>query len=421
MRSFSFLFFCLGVSLSFFIVTSSDAATLCPGTFDGAVSSIGCGDECVGFDDTSGETSWNLYGCPPGYPGDWRYDPNGTVWWYGTTTQVQKYTKVGGGYWDRTTYDLLGGDDKCVAPEPTYCSNGVMDEDETGIDCGGSCGECLPYCNDGMYPYFVSGLGTMCGYRVDPNEFGDCPSGYVSTDGFCYEVAGSTDITFASSDYDSPTAPDDPNDNPYNEKTASTSLSIVKTSDVNSEGEDVDTEVRTKSGTDKDGKEFTEITTIQTVNHLDGSKTVTTTINNNWNGTEGDDSGSSGSTSVAEYDPDGNLVSEEVTESEENTDPNPDGLDSPNLDDHQIDWQPLLDAKDNLAGRFPISVLTTIKDSLLSFKSDESSIPKWTVKIWNHDMVIDPSFMAPVADYCRNFLEFLIGIFVAFKIYRRWI
>lgn len=66
--------------------------------------------------------------------------------------------------------------------EPDHCTNDVKDGDETGVDCGGSCQDCITVCPDGMdlVPLYGDGQTTYVCMRTAPkNEAGDCPPGYT--------------------------------------------------------------------------------------------------------------------------------------------------------------------------------------------------------------------------------------------------
>lgn len=106
---------------------------------------------------------------------DYRYGSEcGT---YGTNTYTDYY---------RYYVITVCGSTPCAPPEPdepSTCSNGVPDGDETGIDCGGSC---INECNaTGCYPpaeYRTASDGTVsCAVYADVNSFGQCPSGYFKT------------------------------------------------------------------------------------------------------------------------------------------------------------------------------------------------------------------------------------------------
>ncbi len=57
-------------------------------------------------------------------------------------------------------------DDGSCVPEAATCSNGVLDGDETAVDCGGSCSACAPTCSDGLENGTETGID--CG--------GGCPA-----------------------------------------------------------------------------------------------------------------------------------------------------------------------------------------------------------------------------------------------------
>ncbi len=83
---------------------------------------------------------------------------------------------------DETGIDCGGSCDPCV-PEPT-CTDGIMNGDETGVDCGGSCDPCVPdpTCTDGIMNGDETGID--CGGSCTPCQ----------VDMACGE--GTTDVTF---------------------------------------------------------------------------------------------------------------------------------------------------------------------------------------------------------------------------------
>lgn len=60
-------------------------------------------------------------------------------------------------------FELTGIGDQ---PENILCSDGVMNQEETGVDCGGPCAECDPDCTDGLQNQ--GEVGVDCG--------GPCPA-----------------------------------------------------------------------------------------------------------------------------------------------------------------------------------------------------------------------------------------------------
>jgi hypothetical protein len=77
--------------------------------------------------------------------------------------------------------DLFGVDQwwVCGTPDPDHCSNSVKDEDEEGIDCGGSCSaECVLNCPDGteLQGMYVTGEPWRCVQTYQPDNYGNCES-----------------------------------------------------------------------------------------------------------------------------------------------------------------------------------------------------------------------------------------------------
>lgn len=94
---------------------------------------------------------------------EWRVDCGGP--------NCQECDPCTDGIWDPfrgETWRDCGGD---CGPCPP-CANGIQDGDETGIDCGGSCGGCELLCNDGL----LNGNEDFVDCQEDdPDEDESCP------------------------------------------------------------------------------------------------------------------------------------------------------------------------------------------------------------------------------------------------------
>lgn len=236
------------------------------------------------MDVTFDSQAWALYGCPPAYTGDWYYVPQGTVYYYFSGTEIQKYTKTQyNGKWDRIVYDYLGS---CTPQEPAHCSNGVLDGDETGYDCGGSCNSvcdsegCPPgtsyFYGNGCFPdnpdwtisqdaYGACAQGTVnisqdpsvkicVPYGIVPDSAGNCQEGLE----IAYQMGGGQElcgpaIVNYSSDDTPPEMQEYSMEQPTYEKG---SLSIVKyetPEDIVNNGDGTSTGTRTTEERDQDG------------------------------------------------------------------------------------------------------------------------------------------------------------------------
>jgi len=79
-------------------------------------------------------------------------------------------------------------------PEPAHCSNTTKDGDETGVNCGGSClASCSKYCPIGYELGLIIGGGYECSKAIDPDQFGNCPAGWLQMGTFCKSVADPID------------------------------------------------------------------------------------------------------------------------------------------------------------------------------------------------------------------------------------
>ena len=77
---------------------------------------------------------------------------------------------------DETGVDCGGSCAAC----PT-CNDGILNGDETGVDCGGSCAACAT-CDDGLQNGDETGID--CGGSCDPCETGPCSYGVINTANF---------------------------------------------------------------------------------------------------------------------------------------------------------------------------------------------------------------------------------------------
>jgi len=74
----------------------------------------------------------------------------------------------------------------CGSCEPATCQNTVMDGDETGINCGGSCdAACEEYCPTDYELGVLIGGGFECVKSADKDVYGNCPVGYTDMATFC--------------------------------------------------------------------------------------------------------------------------------------------------------------------------------------------------------------------------------------------
>lgn len=89
---------------------------------------------------------------------------------------------------DETGIDCGG---VCGSCEPSTCSDGVKSGDEPGIDCGGSCSApCTEYCPDGYAVGLDSNNQNICVSITSPDAYGNCPAGWEKAfDGNCESSA----------------------------------------------------------------------------------------------------------------------------------------------------------------------------------------------------------------------------------------
>ena len=157
----------------------------------------------------------------------------------------------------------------CTSP---HCSDGVLNEGEEGIDCGGTCPQniCTPVCPPGTQLLTNSDGGcpglpvkTGCWHRVPKDRYGSCPAGYINTYDACgrdpslpFDCIAIKDPVLAAD----PNQPLDPLADPWSGNGVTSSETSETLSTPNGIG-GVD-ETTTKTTTDSDGNTKTETTTV---------------------------------------------------------------------------------------------------------------------------------------------------------------
>ncbi len=81
------------------------------------------------------------------------------------------------------------GSDDPIDPNPT-CTDGILNQDETGVDCGGVCLAC-PSCTDGIQNQDETGVD--CGGSCDLCVVSDCSDGLMNGDETGIDCGGSCD------------------------------------------------------------------------------------------------------------------------------------------------------------------------------------------------------------------------------------
>ncbi len=309
-------------------------------------------------------------------------------------------------------------------PQPIEFSNGVQDPNEEGIDCGGANPAlCVETCVSGI---LVDGL---CLSTTSTNSDNTCPTFagyYLDSNGDCTQTSNPVLMadTVSAEDYPEPDVivadPSISSSTTVNSESSSTTADGVISVSSSS----------TTTATNSDGSEAVSVITETTETAPDGSSTVTTVTNSS--GENLDSEGSvvsvygSSTTSTETFDADGNSegveVSSSVYESEEDAGSVASDIAVAEIVD--IDFQPILDLKDNLAGRFPISLVGTVSDIVSGFSAPPAA-PSWTIDFpnpWGSSISfdIDLAPMQYIATIIRNLLALFVLLCGFFLLYKRW-
>jgi hypothetical protein len=163
----------------------------------------------------------------------------------------------------------------CPPDEPVYCTNGVKDQDELGIDCGASClapdDNCTRFCPTN---YFYNITVSQCEYIIESDQFGNCPSGYEKnfelTEGEWIQngCIHRQDDLLASADY---TIDDDFEDPPSNFSTFLSTYNSVTNQSVVDNGDGTSTITETTTTITNEG---------DTINEGDSSSTTVKIVDN---------------------------------------------------------------------------------------------------------------------------------------------
>lgn len=291
------------------------------------------------FSSTPSYTTWGFY-----------YVSSGKIYWRNTSgwkiydddgynSSYTGYTCEELGYFSVVDISDPNNKETEYTTDPATCSNNVKDDDETGIDCGGSCSdECIISCpefavytscsdcsvDDDNYP-------GVCLYNAATETDGSCPDGYIydDTDGGCDRFA--SDILYSDQDYI-----DNSEDNLSTETSGSISSVLTDYYETNPDTSGATTEISivenedgtyttttTKTNTNSDGSYSTTTTVIN--ESSDGSSTSTTTTSNY--SSTGSLTGSSTSTTSTDSDGNTTASSNESGDEAEDAEEDYDGID----------------------------------------------------------------------------------------------
>jgi hypothetical protein len=218
--------------------------------------------------------------------------------------------------------------------DPEHCTNLEKDEDEAGIDCGGSCSAvCDKFCPPGTelaaytgsYPGWPS---EACFYIGLANDAGGCPTGYVLGSVLYPENPELSNTCGAVGDYilaaETMTNEDleesftwQPPLDPWDTIPTPTSEELIdRIIENNPDGSTTETTTANKTTTNPDGSKTVTTTTTATTTNPDGSSSTTTTTKKSTSDADG--KGTTTTTTRTEiYDPDGNLESSSESGEEE--------------------------------------------------------------------------------------------------------
>ncbi len=248
------------------------------------------------------------YTCPPEPPQPTCFDG----------IQNQDETGIDCGGICETNYNL-----SC---EPATCSDGVKSGNETSVDCGDSecVGDetCTTYCPVGFdleNRPAGGGINLDGCYSEDDNstftidaKLGVCPDKFYKSLSDPLKCVSWAFPTYASHDYLDTVQPPSPADNPWNETTVDETVAVTTTTETVG---DVTTDVKTtvKTGTTSGGDSLSETTTETTTTTGDGSKTVVITVDRSGTGSGGTSLSGGTSTTSTSYDPNGNVTGSSTT------------------------------------------------------------------------------------------------------------
>jgi hypothetical protein len=351
----------------------------------------------------------------------------------GTTLNTSFFSNSG--YWwidyTRSTVD----------PQDT---DGILNGDETCVDGGGSTGvECGDTCPAGTTMesrFFVDGSGpapfcVASTTGVMQNALGDCPdfdlngssASMITSGDQCVEWTVPTTNVAVSSD-GSAVIPLDPyvstTTAPWDaSETENVTETVSSSTDV--DGNETVSTVTTTSGEDWNGYEYLNSLDQEVINNVDGSGSTSTTETNTSRNPDGSSTTTTTQTTSA-TDTNGQSLGETTSTTEETSGAGGSGLSGVTADAPvTVDFQPFYDLKTDMSGRFPISLATTLSETIQGW-SVTPAAPKWDLYFpmpigSDISFSIDLTPMAMIAAIVRNCLGILFGLGGFFIVYKRWI
>jgi hypothetical protein len=219
-------------------------------------------------------------------------------------------------------------------PGPEHCTNAVKDEDEDGINCGGSCSAvCDIFCPPGSEMLSYSGSypgwpSESCTFMEFENAAGGCPDGYIRGSDLYPDNPETSDVcmnfgdpilaaeTMTNEDLEE-TFTWQPPLNPWETTPTPTTEELIDSIiENNPDGSTTETTTATKTTTYPDGSKTVTTTTTATTTNTDGSSSTTTTTKKSTSDAHGKGTTTT-TTKTEEFDEEGKLESSEESGEEE--------------------------------------------------------------------------------------------------------
>lgn len=329
---------------------------------------------------------------------------------------------------------------------PLTSDNGVQDEDEEGIDCGGSTGiECVHRCPDGytLESGWCRSNEPVGEYPAssapdfwNAEEWGEWPSEPTPLWDNFPAIPSSPDADLG--DYSSSESSLEPE--PVTSFTSTTNTTNDFSTTTNSDGSTVDVLSESSITSNSDGTGVKTDTTTTTTTSADGSSTVDVEVTTITYDTVNSTFGASTSSTTSSYDSDGNLISSDQTDVDINDDADfsdveegagfgldtdgdgkGDGVERLTVSD--VDFGPLRLSANNLMSRFPFSLITRA-DILLDtwIVTPQSPEINFSLPIISSDpFVMDLSLLDPLAAFLRACLAFTAVVSGMYMIIKTWV
>lgn len=415
MKPVSLLFFLLGLALAFPAFSSAYSYAV---TYSRPNDSFSCVDN--GW-------SGNYFNYGQEYDGTFIF--KGQLWVSDYSMSLYIYSVVDNGSTGcAVVYDPKPPD------EPDSCSNTVVDGDEEGLNCGGSCvAECEPQCPTGSTSAYVNSTLDSCFNIVSPNIVGVCPDGYSPTDEGCY---AEFDPVLAAPEATLPGIPE-PQAQPVLTDSDLSETEATYSSETLPDGTYVETEVITETTDFADGTTKTVETTITTSTGIDGSSTTSSTTSVTLTNSDGTAGENTTTEVVTDYDSEGNVIGSttEVSESTSGdgsvSDPSAETDLESLFDDEPGDYLPdSYDDSVTLDDSFEISPSEygespdweTLKDDLDPLLNEIDAVADSTLQLDSPSCVLDIPTMYGRSDLQFSFCEYAsyfqtAGVFLVAFVY----